>query len=85
MRNVFPNDEQVSRLMAEGVRGAFEEDREILNAVQQNVAASHTPNIDIAIDSAPLRFRRRLRQLIEAQINGGGGVSDAGDLSQIEG
>jgi hypothetical protein len=26
-----------------------------------------------------------LRQLIEAQINGGGGVSDAGDLSQIEG
>jgi phenylpropionate dioxygenase-like ring-hydroxylating dioxygenase large terminal subunit len=66
MRNVFPNDAQVSRLMAEGVRGAFEEDRAILNAVQQNFAQSRTPHIDIAIDSAPLRFRRRLRQLITA-------------------
>ncbi|MGO8828610.1 MAG: Rieske 2Fe-2S domain-containing protein [Steroidobacteraceae bacterium] len=67
MRNVFPDDEGVSRLMAEGVRGAFEEDRAILNAVQKGFAETHTAHIDIAIDSAPLRFRRRLRQLIDAQ------------------
>ena len=53
--------------MADGVRGAFEEDRVILNAVQKNFARSQTPHIDIAIDSAPLRFRRRLRRLIEAE------------------
>ena len=39
----------------------------ILNAVQQNFAVTRTPHIDIAIDSAPLRFRRRLRQLIAAE------------------
>jgi phenylpropionate dioxygenase-like ring-hydroxylating dioxygenase large terminal subunit len=65
MRNVFPNDAQVSRLMADGVRGAFEEDRVILNAVQRSFADTQSANIDIAIDAAPLRFRRRLRQLIE--------------------
>lgn len=67
LRNVFPDDAQVSQRMADGVRGAFEEDRVILNAVQKNFARSQTPHIDIAIDSAPLRFRRRLRQLIEAE------------------
>ena len=53
--------------MGESVRGAFEEDRLILNAVQQSFAETRTPHIDIAIDSAPLRFRRRLRQLIAAE------------------
>jgi phenylpropionate dioxygenase-like ring-hydroxylating dioxygenase large terminal subunit len=67
MRNVLPHDAEISRLMAESVRGAFEEDRVILNAVQKSFAQTHTPHIDIAIDSAPLRFRRRVRQLIDAQ------------------
>ena len=67
MRNVFPNDAEISRLMAEGVRNAFEEDRAILNAVQESFAQTHTPNIDIAIDAAPLRFRRRMQQLIVGQ------------------
>jgi vanillate O-demethylase monooxygenase subunit len=70
MRNVFPDDAQVSREMAEGVRTAFEEDRLILNAVQENFARTRTPHIDIAIDSAPLRFRRRLQQLIAAERAG---------------
>jgi hypothetical protein len=66
-RNVYPNDEDVSRRLADGVRSAFEEDRVILNAVQESFANTQTPHIDIAIDSAPLRFRRRLRQLIAAE------------------
>jgi vanillate O-demethylase monooxygenase subunit len=53
--------------MADSVRGAFEEDRAILNAVQKSFDESRTPHIDIAIDSAPLRFRRRLRQMIVAE------------------
>jgi phenylpropionate dioxygenase-like ring-hydroxylating dioxygenase large terminal subunit len=67
LRNVSPHDTEASRLMGESVRGAFEEDRLILNAVQQSFAETRTPHIDIAIDSAPLRFRRRLRQLIAAE------------------
>ncbi len=71
MRNAFPGDAAISELMAAGVRGAFEEDRVILNAVQRGFAESHTPHIDIAIDSAPLRFRRRTRQLLEAERSAG--------------
>lgn len=67
LRNVSPNDPEASRLMSESVRGAFEEDRLILNAVQRSFAETRTPHINIAIDSAPLRFRRRLRQLIDTE------------------
>jgi phenylpropionate dioxygenase-like ring-hydroxylating dioxygenase large terminal subunit len=67
MRNTLPDDAEASRLMSESVRGAFEEDRVLLNAIQQSFAQTRTPHIDIAIDSAALRFRRRLRQLIDAQ------------------
>jgi vanillate O-demethylase monooxygenase subunit len=67
MRNVLPDDPQASRLLADGVRSAFEEDRIVLNAVQQSFATTHSPNINIAIDSAPLRFRRRLNQLIDVE------------------
>jgi len=42
MRNVLPDDPQASRLLADGVRSAFEEDRVILNAVQQGFATTHS-------------------------------------------
>ena len=61
MRNVHSNDEGFSRLMADGVRSAFEEDRVILNAVQESFSTSHTPHIDIAIDSASLSFASEAR------------------------
>ena len=68
LRNVAPSDAQASRLMGESVRSAFEEDRVILNAVQKSFGETRTPHIDIAIDSAPLRFRRRLRQMIASEL-----------------
>jgi len=46
---------------------AFEEDRAILAAVHKGMADKRTPNIDLRIDAGPLRFRRRLAQLIEAE------------------
>ena len=55
---------------------AFEEDRAILNAVQQSFTDSPTPNIDIAIDAAPLRFRRRIAQLIAAESSGAATSAD---------
>ena len=67
MRNFAPDDEEVSRRFAASVRGAFEEDRVILQAVQRGMANKTTPNIDLRIDAGPLRFRRRIAQLIDAE------------------
>jgi phenylpropionate dioxygenase-like ring-hydroxylating dioxygenase large terminal subunit len=67
VHNASERGEGASRALAEGVKGAFEEDRVILNAVQKNLARTHTAHIDIAIDSAPLRFRRLTRRLLDAE------------------
>jgi len=67
MRNRFAGDESVSKAMDDGVRAAFEEDRIILAAVHRGFAEKVTRNIDLAIDRAPLTFRRRLRVMIEAE------------------
>lgn len=67
VRNFAPQDESVSEAMTREVRAIFEEDRVILSAVHEGFTHKTSPNIDIAIDSAPLRFRRRLGQLITAE------------------
>jgi phenylpropionate dioxygenase-like ring-hydroxylating dioxygenase large terminal subunit len=67
LRNFAPDDSTISEQMVAGVRAAFEEDRRILNAVEAGFAEARTPNIDLAVDSGPLRFRRRLARLIEAE------------------
>jgi vanillate O-demethylase monooxygenase subunit len=67
MRNFAPGDAKVSSQFAESVRAAFEEDRAILADVHKGMAEKRTPNIDLRVDTGPLRFRRRLAQLIEAE------------------
>jgi vanillate O-demethylase monooxygenase subunit len=67
MRNFAPGDEAVSAAFAVAVKAAFEEDRLVLNAVQKGMSEKRTPNIDLAIDAGPLRFRRRVQQMIEAE------------------
>jgi vanillate O-demethylase monooxygenase subunit len=67
MRNVAPNDDEVSRRFADSVRGAFEEDRVILQASQRGMSSSSTPNIHLRTDTGGIRFRRRLAQMIEAE------------------
>jgi phenylpropionate dioxygenase-like ring-hydroxylating dioxygenase large terminal subunit len=69
MRNVAPDDDAVSQRFAASVRGAFEEDKVILQASQRGMAASTTPNINLRTDSGGIRFRRRLDQMIEAESN----------------
>jgi phenylpropionate dioxygenase-like ring-hydroxylating dioxygenase large terminal subunit len=66
-RNFAPDDAKISDEMTASVRAAFEEDQAILNAVEAGFAGTTTPNIDIATDSGPLRFRRKLQQLIAAE------------------
>ena len=67
MRNFAPDDEEISRQFAKSVRGAFDEDRAVLNAVHKGMANKRTPNLDLKIDVGPLRFRRNLARLIEAE------------------
>ena len=67
IRNVRPDDDELSRYMNESVEFAFNEDREVLIEVQKGMADKTTRNIDIAIDAGPLLFRRRLQKLIDAE------------------
>lgn len=53
--------------VAQGVKGAFDEDRVILNAVQRGFTESRTGSISLPIDSAPLRFRRQVKRRVDAE------------------
>jgi phenylpropionate dioxygenase-like ring-hydroxylating dioxygenase large terminal subunit len=67
MRNFAADDPEVSAQFAKSVRGAFEEDKTVLEAVHKGMANKVTPNLDLKIDVGPLRFRRRVAQLIAAE------------------
>ncbi len=67
MRNFAPDSAKISAEFAASVRGAFSEDRVVLEAVHKGMANKRTPNLDLKIDTGPLRFRRNLAKLIEAE------------------
>jgi phenylpropionate dioxygenase-like ring-hydroxylating dioxygenase large terminal subunit len=67
LRNFAPQDEKVSAEFARSVRGAFDEDRAVLTAVHKGMANMRTPNLNLKIDTGPLRFRWSLAKLIEAE------------------
>lgn len=71
LRNFSPDDEEVSREFNEDVRFAFSEDKAILELVQVGMDARPAA-LDLPIDSGPMRFRRRLQQLIDAEQAGVG-------------
>jgi len=66
-RNFAPGDKAISEMFASSVRAAFNEDKVVLEAVQTGMATTRTPHIDLVIDMGPTRFRRRLKQKIEAE------------------
>jgi vanillate O-demethylase monooxygenase subunit len=67
LRNFSVNDHELSKTMDDGVRAAFAEDRVVLEAVNEGFRNQATPNLDLAIDRAPLTFRKELAQLIAAE------------------
>jgi phenylpropionate dioxygenase-like ring-hydroxylating dioxygenase large terminal subunit len=66
-RNFAPGDSAASEAMTDGIRKVFKEDQAVLKAVQIGMTQRRTPNIDIAVDAGPLRFRRQLARLIAAE------------------
>ena len=71
LRNIRPDDQELSKMMSEDVQKAFEEDRAVLNAVQIGMESKASPHIDLPIDGGQLRFRRQLQAMIneEAQVD----------------
>ena len=71
IRNIRPDDADLSEIMTEDVQKAFEEDRAVLAEVQTGMANKTSPHIDLPIDAGPLRFRRQLQAMIneEAQVD----------------
>ncbi|NYT62948.1 aromatic ring-hydroxylating dioxygenase subunit alpha [Alcaligenaceae bacterium] len=74
MRNFSPDDQDVSRQFSEDVRHAFEEDRLVLTAVHAGMAKNPS-KLDLPQDSGPLRFRRKLQQLITAESEQSGATA----------
>lgn len=66
-RNFAPGDAAVAAAMTDGIRKVFKEDQAVLKAVQIGMTQRRTPNIDIAVDAGPLRFRRQLARLVAAE------------------
>ncbi|MCX5592283.1 aromatic ring-hydroxylating dioxygenase subunit alpha [Alcaligenes endophyticus] len=66
LRNFSPNDQEVSSIFNHDVRSAFQEDKEVLEQVHKNLKLRPAA-LDLPIDSGPMRFRRRIKQLIEAE------------------
>jgi len=64
VRNFDQDNPDISRQFDEDVRHAFAEDRIVLSAVHQGMTHKRSPNIDLASDAGPLRFRRNLARLI---------------------
>jgi vanillate O-demethylase monooxygenase subunit len=67
LRNIRPDDQELSEMMSEDVRQAFEEDRAVLDAVQIGMTSKTSPHIDLPIDGGQLRFRRQLEAMIEEE------------------
>lgn len=66
MRNFSPDDQAVSEQFSQDVRAAFAEDRAVLNAVHAGMK-KRPSRLDLPLDSGPLRFRRRMQQMIAAE------------------
>jgi len=64
LRNIRPDDAELSALMSADVQHAFEEDRDVLTEVQIGMTNKTSPHIDLPIDGGQLRFRRKLESMI---------------------
>jgi phenylpropionate dioxygenase-like ring-hydroxylating dioxygenase large terminal subunit len=66
-RNTDADDKEISERMNAGAIMAFNEDKEILEAVQKGMDALITPNIDLGLDLGAKTFRLKLQRLIDAE------------------
>ena len=65
--NTNIDDESVRQTLNEGARGAFEEDRVVLEAVNNGMNKKKRPNLDLQLDIGSRQFRKKLSQLIKTE------------------
>ena len=69
-RNTDPCDKEISEQMNAGAIMAFNEDKEILEAVHRGMGSKSTPNIDLGLDLGAKTFRLQLQRRIDAEASG---------------
>jgi phenylpropionate dioxygenase-like ring-hydroxylating dioxygenase large terminal subunit len=68
VRNFSQGDEAVDQRLHSDFRVAFNEDKDILEAIeQQETAYPDLPRIRLGIDAAPMRMRRKVETMMEAE------------------
>jgi vanillate O-demethylase monooxygenase subunit len=65
--NTNPQDEEVRKKLNDGARGAFEEDRVVLEAVDKGMSEKRRANLDLQLDIGSRKFRKKLSSLIKAE------------------
>ena len=65
--NTNTGDESVRQKLNEGARGAFEEDRVVLEAVDKGMNQKRRPNLDLQLDIGSRKFRKKLNALIKIE------------------
>jgi vanillate O-demethylase monooxygenase subunit len=65
--NTNTGDEVVRQKLNDGARGAFEEDRVILEAVNHGMNQQRRPHLDLRLDVGARMFRKKLSTLIKAE------------------
>jgi len=66
-RNTDIHDQALTERIAAGAKAAFEEDRQILEAVHQGMKSKRTPHIGLLLDTGATRLRKALAERIEAE------------------
>lgn len=66
-RNTDAHDAALTERIAAGAKTAFEEDRQILEAVHKGMTKKRTPHIGLLLDTAASRFRKTLAERIQAE------------------
>tara|TARA_B110000967_G_scaffold201899_1_gene239830 strand:- start:192 stop:1220 length:1029 start_codon:yes stop_codon:yes gene_type:complete len=66
-RNTDPTNKAISEKMNAGAIMAFNEDKEILEAVHKGMDAMFTSNIDLGLDLGAKTFRLKLQRMIDAE------------------
>ena len=65
--NTNSRDEAVRHMLNEGARGAFEEDRVVLEAVDKGMTEKRRANLDLQLDIGSRKFRNKLNALIKTE------------------
>ncbi len=69
-RNTDIHDDALTKKIADGAKRAFEEDKVILEAVHQGIAAERSRHINLGLDAAAIRFRKLLEDRISSEADG---------------